>query len=167
MHSIPSEPASSCSRGRKEKLANEPSRLASQLGQIADCSDAAPSPQPSTREDRSNQPRPRRPSDQKAAETDLVTENLAPQPPPIHLPETSVAVEFVHYDGRVIIPASEVMRLTNFSRTHLWRLSKNGENDFPAPFKMSANKVGWDLIEIKQWLASRPRVAWASGSGAA
>ena len=46
-----------------------------------------------------------------------------------------------------------VRQLTGLSRSTVWRLEKNGQ--FPARRKLSANSVGWSLIELQAWMQSR------------
>ena len=46
-----------------------------------------------------------------------------------------------------------VRQLTGLSRSTIWRLEKNGQ--FPARRKLSANSVGWSLIELQAWMQSR------------
>ena len=46
-----------------------------------------------------------------------------------------------------------VRLLTGLSRSTVWRLEKNGQ--FPARRKLSANSVGWSLIELQAWMQSR------------
>lgn len=45
-----------------------------------------------------------------------------------------------------------VRQLTGLSRSTIWRLEKNGQ--FPARRKLSANSVGWSLIELQAWMQS-------------
>lgn len=46
-----------------------------------------------------------------------------------------------------------VRQLTGLSRSTVWRLEKNGQ--FPARRKLSANSIGWSLIELQAWMQSR------------
>lgn len=46
-----------------------------------------------------------------------------------------------------------VRQLTGLSRSTVWRLEKSGQ--FPARRKLSANSVGWSLIELQAWMQSR------------
>ena len=46
-----------------------------------------------------------------------------------------------------------VRQLTGLSRSTVWRLEKNGQ--FPARRRLSANSVGWSLIELQAWMQSR------------
>lgn len=50
-----------------------------------------------------------------------------------------------------------VRQLTGLSRSTVWRLEKNGQ--FPARRKLSANSVGWSLIELQTWMQSRNAAA--------
>ena len=50
-----------------------------------------------------------------------------------------------------------VRQLTGLSRSTVWRLEKSGQ--FPARRKLSANSVGWSLIELQAWMQSRNAAA--------
>lgn len=50
-----------------------------------------------------------------------------------------------------------VRQLTGLSRSTVWRLEKSGQ--FPARRKLSANSVGWSLIELQEWMQSRNAAA--------
>ena len=50
-----------------------------------------------------------------------------------------------------------VRQLTGLSRSTVWRLEKNGQ--FPARRKLSANSVGWSLIELQACMQSRNSAA--------
>ena len=50
-----------------------------------------------------------------------------------------------------------VRQFTGLSRSTVWRLEKNGQ--FPARRKLSANSVGWSLIELQAWMQSRNAAA--------
>ncbi len=61
--------------------------------------------------------------------------------------------------SRRIIRSKKVEKRTGYSRMQVWRKSRDPEDDFPAPVKLSANgATGWYDDEIDQWLASRPRL---------
>lgn len=47
----------------------------------------------------------------------------------------------------------QVQALAGISRATAWRLQKTG--DFPAPIKLSPNRVGWCARELAAWFASR------------
>lgn len=53
-----------------------------------------------------------------------------------------------------------------YSRTQRWRKARDPNDPFPVPVKFGANRIGWFEDEINAWLASRPRVPWASGNDA-
>jgi predicted DNA-binding transcriptional regulator AlpA len=42
-----------------------------------------------------------------------------------------------------------------YSRIHIRRLMRKGE--FPSSFKLSANRIGWRLSDLRKWQASRIR----------
>lgn len=50
----------------------------------------------------------------------------------------------------------EVHELIPLSRVSIWSLRRKG--DFPAPIKLSPNRVGWRLSDVRAWIASRERV---------
>lgn len=43
-----------------------------------------------------------------------------------------------------------------FCRVHLGRLVKAGK--FPAPIRLSTNRVAWRRADIEEWLKTRPEV---------
>ena len=49
-----------------------------------------------------------------------------------------------------ILSAHEVQRLTNLSRTTLWRLERAGK--FPARVQLSVTRIGWRHTEVQGWL---------------
>lgn len=49
----------------------------------------------------------------------------------------------------------EVLRRIGLSRTTLWRKIRAG--DFPAPFQLGPNSIGWPESEIISWLEGCPR----------
>ena len=59
-----------------------------------------------------------------------------------------------------ILRKPEVINKTGRSSTTIWRDVRKGL--FPAPIEIGPNAVGWWASEIEAWLASRPRVPWAS-----
>ncbi len=61
-----------------------------------------------------------------------------------------------------ILRSKQVQERTGYSRMQVWRKSRNPNDDFPAPVKLSANgATGWYEDEIDRWLASRPRLTAA------
>ena len=56
-----------------------------------------------------------------------------------------------------ILGTRAVIDKTSFSRTSLWRLSRQGA--FPAPIKLSTGRIGWSRNAIDAWLADRTREA--------
>ena len=52
------------------------------------------------------------------------------------------------------IRSDEVIKLTGFSRTTLWRLEKKGT--FPKRRKISSNIVVWIESEVQDWLSKLP-----------
>ncbi len=59
-----------------------------------------------------------------------------------------------------LLTSREVLRLLGFrSRVTLWRHVRSG--DFPAPVSTLGRSIAWRRTDVEQWLAARPRVAWA------
>ena len=58
---------------------------------------------------------------------------------------------------RKILKTDAVMEGTGYSRVQLWRKARDAEDDFPAPVKLGANRIGWFEDEIVAWQESRPR----------
>lgn len=49
-----------------------------------------------------------------------------------------------------ILSTQEVQRLTNLSRTTIWRMERSGK--FPARVRLSSTRIGWRSSEIENWL---------------
>lgn len=54
---------------------------------------------------------------------------------------------------RHIMRRDEVERLTGFKRAHIYSLMKAGK--FPKAKRIGLRAVGWDSLEIEQWIAER------------
>lgn len=54
---------------------------------------------------------------------------------------------------RRILRRPEVERKTGFKRAHIYNLIKEGK--FPKPLRLGVRAVGWDSVEIEQWIAAR------------
>lgn len=54
---------------------------------------------------------------------------------------------------RRILRRPEVERKTGFKRAHIYNLIKEGK--FPKPLRLGVRAVGWDSVEIEQWIADR------------
>jgi prophage regulatory protein len=52
-----------------------------------------------------------------------------------------------------IIDRNELTRLIPYSLTHIYRLEAQGL--FPERIKLGANRVGWSLAEVMDWVAER------------
>jgi prophage regulatory protein len=52
-----------------------------------------------------------------------------------------------------IMSIIEVTRLTSMSQATVFRSVKRG--DFPRPFKLSLNRVGWKASAIEKWISTR------------
>ena len=59
----------------------------------------------------------------------------------------SVAVE------RRILRRPEVEQKTGFKRAHIYNLMKEGK--FPKALRLGVRAVGWDSVEVEQWIADR------------
>jgi prophage regulatory protein len=59
----------------------------------------------------------------------------------------TVAVE------RRILRRPEVEQKTGFKRAHIYNLMKEGK--FPKALRLGVRAVGWDSVEIDQWIADR------------
>lgn len=60
------------------------------------------------------------------------------------------------YTQQRILRGEEVYRLVGLHEATVWRLRRKGQ--FPQPIRLGGNSIGWPEQEIKDWLASRPRV---------
>ena len=49
----------------------------------------------------------------------------------------------------------ELQRTIGLSRPMIWRLRQ--EDNFPAPLKLSTNRVAWRASEVQRWIESRER----------
>lgn len=54
---------------------------------------------------------------------------------------------------RRILRRPEVEAKTGFKRAHIYSLVKEGK--FPRPLRLGIRAVGWDSLEIDQWIAGR------------
>jgi prophage regulatory protein len=54
---------------------------------------------------------------------------------------------------RHIMRRDEVERKTGFKRAHIYNLMKEGK--FPQAKRIGLRAVGWDSLEIEQWVAER------------
>lgn len=66
-------------------------------------------------------------------------------------PSTSTATAPEHR----ILRRAEVEAKTGFKRAHIYQLVKDGK--FPKPLRLGIRAVGWDSVEIEQWIADRLR----------
>jgi len=55
--------------------------------------------------------------------------------------------------NRRILRRPEVEARCGFKRAHLYKLI--GEGKFPRPLRIGIRAVGWDSIEIEQWIAEQ------------
>ncbi|MCK9503665.1 MAG: AlpA family transcriptional regulator [Porticoccaceae bacterium] len=54
---------------------------------------------------------------------------------------------------RRILRRAEVEAKTGFKRAHIYNLMKAGK--FPKAIRLGVRAVGWDSVEIDQWIAER------------
>ncbi|PMR75294.1 AlpA family transcriptional regulator [Billgrantia endophytica] len=54
---------------------------------------------------------------------------------------------------RRILRRTEVEAKTGFKRAHIYALMKEGK--FPQAMRLGVRAVGWDSVEIDQWIADR------------
>ncbi|MCW2478013.1 AlpA family transcriptional regulator [Candidatus Symbiopectobacterium sp. NZEC135] len=54
---------------------------------------------------------------------------------------------------RRILRRPEVESKTGFKRAHIYNLMKEGR--FPKPISLGVRAVGWDSVEIDQWITDR------------
>jgi prophage regulatory protein len=52
-----------------------------------------------------------------------------------------------------ILRRAEVEAKTGFKRAHIYSLMKEGK--FPKSMRLGVRAVGWDSVEIDQWIADR------------
>lgn len=52
-----------------------------------------------------------------------------------------------------IMRRAEVETKTGFKRAHIYSLMKEGK--FPKALRLGVRAVGWDSMEIEQWIADR------------
>ncbi|MCY1265217.1 Prophage CP4-57 regulatory protein (AlpA) [compost metagenome] len=55
--------------------------------------------------------------------------------------------------SRHIMRRDEVERKTGFKRAHIYNLMKEGK--FPQAKRIGLRAVGWDSLEIEQWVVER------------
>ena len=54
---------------------------------------------------------------------------------------------------RRILRRADVEQKTGFKRAHLYHLMKEGQ--FPKPIRLGVRAVGWDSVEVDEWIAAR------------
>jgi prophage regulatory protein len=59
-----------------------------------------------------------------------------------------------------VLRTREVLKITKFSRSTLWRLERQGR--FPRRRKLSDRAVGWFRSEVEGWLAEREPISGAT-----
>lgn len=52
-----------------------------------------------------------------------------------------------------VLTLAQVVGLTSLSRATLWR--RISDRTFPAPIRLSANRVGWLQSNVRAWLVER------------
>ncbi len=58
-----------------------------------------------------------------------------------------------HEAQRRILRRPEVEARCGFKRAHLYKLI--GEGKFPRPLRIGVRAVGWDSVEVEQWIAEQ------------
>lgn len=58
--------------------------------------------------------------------------------------------------------AKRVQQMTAYSRVTLWRKARDADDDFPAPFKLSAGRTAWRSDQVIEWMQSREPVPYAA-----
>ncbi|VVN70341.1 AlpA family transcriptional regulator [Pseudomonas fluorescens] len=66
---------------------------------------------------------------------------------------TSIAHATQSRAERHIMRRDEVERKTGFKRAHIYNLMREGK--FPHAKRIGLRAVGWDSLEIEQWVAER------------
>lgn len=61
--------------------------------------------------------------------------------------------EAAEIDSPTLLKIVEVCRRTTLSRAHIWRMVKSGT--FPAPVKISTNRVAWYEHDVATWILSQ------------
>lgn len=67
---------------------------------------------------------------------------------------TNMSIEALQLQAqRHIMRREEVERKTGFKRAHIYNLMKEGK--FPQAKRIGLRAVGWDSLEIEQWVVER------------
>lgn len=53
-----------------------------------------------------------------------------------------------------ILRLADVVRYVGLSKATVWRHVQQGR--FPAPIKLTERAVGWRVIDVQEWIDSRP-----------
>lgn len=69
------------------------------------------------------------------------------------LPHSDRAPPLQPTPERRILRRAEVERKTGFKRAHIYGLMKAGK--FPKSVRLGLRAVGWDSLEIDEWIAQR------------
>lgn len=54
-----------------------------------------------------------------------------------------------------VIRIAEVLKLTGFSRSHIYRLEEDEDTRFPKKIQLGTKAVGWVKEEIEEWLDAK------------
>ncbi|MEE5128044.1 AlpA family transcriptional regulator [Pseudomonas alliivorans] len=68
-------------------------------------------------------------------------------------PPSPIAEASLSQVERHIMRREEVERKTGFKRAHIYNLMKEGK--FPQAKRIGLRAVGWDSLEIEQWITER------------
>jgi predicted DNA-binding transcriptional regulator AlpA len=72
-----------------------------------------------------------------------------------------MATAFNNQTSNRMLRSREVVNLTGLSKTTIWRLETAG--NFPSRKKLSVGRVGWDFMQVADWISSRSTII-SSGS---
>lgn len=65
--------------------------------------------------------------------------------------------------NRKLLRSRAVQEKTGYTRVTLWRKSRDPNDDFPLAVQLTPNgPLAWYEDELDAWVASRPRVSFAS-----
>ena len=59
---------------------------------------------------------------------------------------------------RTYISSEDMTARGHGTRVTLWRRSRNPDDPMPAPFRISANRIRWDLEEVEKYEANIERL---------
>ncbi|MGE3703412.1 MAG: helix-turn-helix transcriptional regulator [Hyphomicrobiaceae bacterium] len=63
-----------------------------------------------------------------------------------------------------LLPISDVMELTSFSKATIYRKMAEEPPTFPAPLKIGRSRVAWKSSAISEWIAQQASTATSASS---